>query len=196
MPLIEVGQRAPSFRLPSGQGGEIGLDDYRGRHHVLVWFTKGMGCPFCRSQMSQLARGQERLRALGAEVLQITPTPPSRAAFYARSFTLPYAYLCDPDYAVHRQWGVDGRAHWPGWYAGRLLVAMQMAAPPPSDLGNPRPTLAEMRSNLADTDMGFFLVDRAGVVRWAVTGAYGSAEGIRRIPSTDEIVQQLQRAAA
>ena len=122
MALIEVGQRAPSFRLPSGQGPERGLDEFRGRSHVIVWFTKGMGCPFCRSQMSQLARGYERIRSLGADVLQITPTTPGRAAFYVRNFTLPFVYLCDPDYSVHRQWGVAGRAHSPGWYAQRLSL--------------------------------------------------------------------------
>src|SRR6185369_7785702 len=171
MALIEVGQHAPSFRLPSGQGPERGLDDYRGRSHVILWFTKGMGCPFCRSQMSQLARG------------------------YERNFNLPFVYLCDPDYSVHRQWGVDGRSHGPGWYAQRLYTAMKMT-PPQSDLGDPRPTLGEMHSNLADTDMGLFLIDRAGVVRWVVTGAYGGPQGVRGIPSTEEIVRELERAAA
>src|SRR5438132_212807 len=32
---IAVGQQAPSFRLPSGQGGHIGLDDYRRRRTTL-----------------------------------------------------------------------------------------------------------------------------------------------------------------
>ena len=195
MALIEVGQRAPSFRLPSGQGPERGLDEFRGRNHVIVWFTKGMGCPFCRSQMSQLARGYERIRSLGADVLQVTPTAPGRAAFYVRNFTLPFVYLCDPDYSVHRQWGVAGRAHGPGWYAQRLFTALKTTMPE-SDLGNPRPTLPEIHSNLADTDMGFFLVDREGTVRWVVTGAYSSAHGVRGIPSTEEIVRELERAAA
>ena len=56
MPGIAVGEPAPSFRLPTAQGAEIGLEDFRGQKNVIVWFTKGMACPFCRSQMSQLAR--------------------------------------------------------------------------------------------------------------------------------------------
>ena len=51
MPSIEIGQMAPPLRLPSGQGQEVALEDYRGRQHVIVWFTKGMACPFCRQQM-------------------------------------------------------------------------------------------------------------------------------------------------
>ena len=52
MPGIAVGEPAPSFRLPTAQGAEIGLEDFRGNKNVVVWFTKGMACPFCRSQMS------------------------------------------------------------------------------------------------------------------------------------------------
>src|SRR5919197_1898334 len=107
MSVIAVGQPAPSFRLPSGQGPVVGLDDYRGRGQVIVWFTKGMSCPFCRSQMSQLARGAERIRSLGAEVLQVTASPIERAAVYARSFKLPFPYLCDPEYRVYRARGLE-----------------------------------------------------------------------------------------
>jgi hypothetical protein len=67
---------------------------------------------------------------------------------------------------------------------------------PVSDLGNPRPSLAEIHSNLADTDMGFFLVDREGIVRWVVAGAYGSAQGVRGIPSTEDILRELERATS
>ncbi len=102
---IAVGQPAPSFRLPAGQGGQIGLDDYRGRKSVIVWFTKGMCCPFCRSHMSQLARGYSKFKALGAELIEVTPTTPERARSYVQKFRIPFPYLCDPDYQSWRVWG-------------------------------------------------------------------------------------------
>ena len=97
MAEVEVGQQAPTFRLPSGHGGEVGPADYRGKSNLVVWFTKGMACPFCRTQMSQLARGLGRLKAAGAEVIQVTPTKPERARFYVKNFRIPFPYLCDPD---------------------------------------------------------------------------------------------------
>jgi peroxiredoxin len=193
MPLIEIGQAAPSFRLASGQGPAVSLDDYRGRSNVLLWFTKGMGCPFCRSQMSQLARGYDRFKALDAEVLQVTPTPTERAAFYVRNFKIPFAYLCDPDYRVHQQWGLDTRSHSLAWYAKTLYAATKMTSPP-SDLGSPSVSLGDLKTNLHDSDTGFFLVDRKGVVRYLTSGPYVSEHGIRGIPSTDEIVRELERA--
>jgi peroxiredoxin len=102
MPEVEVGQPAPSFRLIAGQGGEIGPADYRGKSNLVIWFTKGMACPFCRTQMSQFARGMGRLKAAGAELIQVTPTKPERARFYVKNFPIPFPYLCDPDLSVHR----------------------------------------------------------------------------------------------
>jgi peroxiredoxin len=194
MSPIEIGQPAPSFRLPSGQGPTVGLEEYRGRKRVLLWFTKGMGCPFCRSQMSQLARGYDRLQALDAEVLQVTPSTPERATFYLRNFKLPFVYLCDPDYRVHRLWGLDARSHSLVWYARTLYAATKLTLPA-SDLGTPPASVADLKTNLHDSDMGFFLIDRQGVVRYVLSGPYVSAEHrVHGMPSTDEIVRELERA--
>jgi len=193
MPGVEVGQKAPSFRLPTGQGREIGPEDYRGKSNLIVWFTKGMACPFCRTQMSQLARGYPRLKSAGAEVLQVTPTTPERARFYAQNFPIPFPYLCDPDYAVHRTWGLDVRSHSLAWYAQKFYGAMKMT-PPVAEIGNPKPTLGEMPKNLHDSDMGFFVIDRDGIVRYKRAEAYVSDKGLNTIPSVDEIVRELERA--
>lgn len=193
MTVIEVGQRAPSFRLPAGHGGEVGTEDYRGRRALIVWFTKGMACPFCRTQMSQLARGYPKLQAAGAEVLQVTPTKPERARFYARSFPIPFPYLCDPRYEVHRAWGLDVRSHSLAWYARTLREVSKTPKPPPSELGDPRAQLREVPSLLHDSDMGFFVLDRQGVVRFRHAAPYESESGPNTIPSVDDVLRQLER---
>lgn len=35
---LEVGDRAPNFRLRSSQGGEISLDQFRGKQNVVLEF--------------------------------------------------------------------------------------------------------------------------------------------------------------
>jgi len=57
------------------------------------------------------------------------------------------------------------------------------------------PPVLEMPAVLADDDMGFFIVDRAGVVRYALAGAYFGGTGSRAIPGADEIVRELERCA-
>ncbi len=192
MEPIGIGRAAPPFRLPSAQGGEIGLEDYRGSSNVIVWFTKGIGCPFCRQHMTHLARGYDRFRALGTEILEITSSPVARARAYASRFRLGFPYLCDPGYTVGPAYGLEVRSRSPVYYAKAMLAGMK-APVPENDFGTFSPAAGEMRSNLRDDDMGFFIVDRQGVIRYSLGGPYGTASAPRAIPSNDEIVRELER---
>jgi peroxiredoxin len=189
---VQLGQVAPSFRLPSGQGRETGPEDYRGRSNVLVWFTKGMGCPFCRQHMSQIVRGYPSFQALNAEVLEVTATSPDRGRLYVSKFNIPFPYLCDPGYSVQRAWGLEVRSHSLGWYATALIAGAKLH-PPATDFGKVEPSLREFPGILADSDMGFYILDKAGVVRYALAGPYLDDKAARQIPSNDEIVRELER---
>jgi peroxiredoxin len=189
-----VGEPARPLRLPAAQGGEVGLDDYRDRQAVIVWFTKGMACPFCRQKASQLARGAAQFRAAGGELLQVTVSKPDRARLYARQFALPFPYLCDPDFGARSAWGMPPRSHGLPWYAKTLVKNMAMPKPP-NDFGNFMPAPAEIPNLLVDDDMGLFVVDRKGVVRYAVSGSYMSEAGPRPLPGNDELVRALEACA-
>ena len=39
-PELEVGSIAPQFRLPGSTGQEIGLADYAGKAHVILFFVR------------------------------------------------------------------------------------------------------------------------------------------------------------
>ena len=190
---VEVGQPAPSFRLPAGQGGEVSPEDYRGRSHLVVWFTKGMACPFCRSQMSLFARGMDRLKAAGTEVIQVTPTKLDRARYYVQNFRVPFPYLCDPELSVYQAWGLGTRSHSLLWYLKKFQAGSKIT-PPPSEVGDPKTKLTEFPTLLSDTDSGMFVVDREGIVRYRNTGVYMTEQGLRPMPSLDEILKPLQEA--
>ena len=189
---IAVGQPAPSLRLPSAQGGEIALEDFRGKKNVIVWFTKGMACMFCRAQMSQLSRTYGDLQKLDAEILQVSISGVSRAQVYAKKFKLPFPYLCDPDYRARRQWGLDRREHGLGHYV-RGLIHGVTAEKPANDFGDFLPPLDEMRNLLSDDDMGFFVVDKRGVVRYALAGSFSHGARDRQLPSNEEILREVAK---
>jgi peroxiredoxin len=195
MAIPRIGEQAPPFRLPAAQGGEIGLDDFKGRKSLVLWFTKGMACAFCRQQMSQLARGYARFQTLGAEVLEVTNSTPARAQLYARQFKLPFPYLCDPDRRVRSAWGLEKRTRGPLYYAQILMMAKK-TPPVPNDFGDFGPSPGEMLPTMADEDMGVFVVDRAGTVRYGFVSAYMSEKAVHGIPGPDELARELERCAA
>ena len=192
MPGIAIGETAPSFRLPAAQGGEVGLDDYRGKQNVIVWLTKGMGCPFCRAQMSQLARSYDAIRQAGAEVLEVSVSPLSRAQMYAQKFKMPFPYLCDPDYRVHNEWKLASPPYGP-LHVMHVMWTGMTSKMPENDYFKGGPPPDEMRNVFRDDEMGFFIVDKQGVVRYAMAGAYALEKGTRSIPSGDEITAELAK---
>jgi peroxiredoxin len=193
-----VGQPAPNFKLPSAQGPEVSLADYRGKKNVIVWFTKGMACVFCRQHMSQLARAYGEIQKRNAEVLEISPSTPEKGRLYASKYKLPFPYLCDPEDTARQGWRIAQRSHGPVYYAGMLIGGM-MVKPPDNDFDKKPPMFGEIPKLLRDDDMGFFIVDRGGVIRYAYTGSYVDTSGpkpsTRPIPANEEILKELDRCA-
>ena len=67
-----------------------------------------------------------RLKAAGAEVIQVTPTKLERARFYVKNFPIPFPYLCDPDLTVHRAWGLGVRSHSLLWYLQKFQAGSKI----------------------------------------------------------------------
>jgi peroxiredoxin len=193
-----VGQPAPGFRLPSAQGPEVALEDYRGRKKVIVWFTKGMACVFCRQHMSQLSRAYDDIKKRDAEVLEIAPSTTEKGRLYAAKYKLPFPYLCDPEDRARQSWHIESRSHGPVYYVGSLIGGI-LAKPPENDFGKEPPMFGEIPKLLRDDDMGFFIVDRAGKICYAYTGSYVDMSTpkptSRPIPANDEILRELDRCA-
>jgi hypothetical protein len=147
--------------------------------------------------MSQIARGYDKFQSLSAEVLEIGLSTPDRARLYAQKFPIPFPYLCDPDYRVRREWRLGDRRHTLRWYVSNALKEIRLEEPR-SDFGALGTTPGDFAVKLYDVDMGFFIVDREGIVRYSLAGAYGDFDTmqLRAIPSNDEIVRELERLSA
>jgi hypothetical protein len=110
-----------------------------------------------------------------------------------QNFRVPFPYLCDPELNVHRAWGLGVRSHSLLWYLQKFQAGGKMM-PPPSEVGDPKTHLTELPSVLKDTDSGLFALDRQGIVRYRNIGAYIGEQGLRAMPSMDEILKPLQEA--
>src|SRR5215467_12902264 len=104
---LQPGDQAPAFAVPAvNRDGMIGLDDYRGKAAVLIGLFRGLHCPFCRRQVTQLGITREKLQREGVETLAIVNTPADRARQYFQYRPTRVLLAADPQVQTHRAFGL------------------------------------------------------------------------------------------
>jgi peroxiredoxin len=168
-----VGQPAPLFGLTSVQGETVELAAYRERRNVVVWFSRGFTCPFCRVYMDGMREGYERLRATGTELIQVGPNLLQSARIFFGQDPTPYPFVCDPDKRLFAVYGLGDRG---ALEATRSAVVSFTYAFTNGDTG------PQLRGAWLDVvnrnfvrrlhhhamtalEQGIFLIDREGVIR-------------------------------
>jgi len=104
-----IGEMAPRFSLPSLSGAEVALASYRGRSNVVVWFSRGFTCPFCRVYTDGVRAGYKALQAADTEVIQVAPNLLESARRYFGQSILPFPFVCDPDKRLYAVYGLGDR---------------------------------------------------------------------------------------
>jgi putative peptide zinc metalloprotease protein len=164
---------APVFALASVQGSTVELAAYRGQRNVVVWFSRGFTCPFCRVYMDGMGEGYERLRATGTELIQVGPNLLQSARIFFGQDPTPYPFVCDPDKRLFAVYGLGDRG---ALEATRSAVVSFTYA---FTNGNTGPQLRGAWLDVVNRnfvrrlhhhamtalEQGIFLIDREGVIR-------------------------------
>jgi peroxiredoxin Q/BCP len=104
--VIQEGQKAPDFSLPSSDGGKVSLKDLRGKPVVLYFYPKD-DTPGCTKEACAFRDSYTALKK-EAVLLGVSPDDlPSHEKFRAK-YKLPFALLADPDKAVATKYGAWG----------------------------------------------------------------------------------------
>ncbi|MGH7314665.1 MAG: peroxiredoxin-like family protein [Candidatus Rokuibacteriota bacterium] len=170
---LAVGLPAPLFSLTSVQGGTVELSAYRGHRNVVVWFSRGFTCPFCRVYMEGMREGYDRLQAGGTEIIQVGPNLLQSARIFFGHSPTPYPFVCDPDKRLFAVYGLGDRG---ALEATRSAVVSFSYAFTHGDTGPQLrgAWLDVMNRNfvrrlhhhaMTALEQGIFLVDRDGVIR-------------------------------
>ena len=170
---MAVGQPAPLFSLTSVQGDPVELAAYRGRRNVVVWFSRGFTCPFCRVYMDGMREGYDLLRAAETEIIQVGPNLLQSARIFFGHSPTPYPFVCDPDKRLFAVYGLGDRG---ALEATRSAVVSFSYAFTHGDTGPQLrgAWLDVMNRNfvrrlhhhaMTAMEQGIFLVDRDGIVR-------------------------------
>lgn len=111
--MIEEGQPAPTFALPSDTGEEISLESLRGKPVVLYFYPKD-DTPGCTAQACGIRDAWAEFEAAGAVVLGVSPDGEASHAKFREKYDLPFALLADADHAVAEKYGVWGEKSFAG----------------------------------------------------------------------------------
>jgi peroxiredoxin Q/BCP len=104
--LPVVGQPAPHFRLPASGGGTVGLDDFVGRQHVVLYFYPRDNTLGCTKEACAFRDLQAEFAAAGAAILGVSTDSVARHDAFAARHGLPFPLLADVDHAVAERYGV------------------------------------------------------------------------------------------
>jgi thioredoxin-dependent peroxiredoxin len=102
--MINVGHRAPAFRLKNALGEPVALKDYDGKYLVLYFYPRDM-TPGCTVEAKNFQTHLRELTELGAEVVGVSKDTPDRHKKFATKYDLTFTLLSDPDGKTIEKYG-------------------------------------------------------------------------------------------
>jgi peroxiredoxin Q/BCP len=111
--VIEEGQPAPDFELPSDSGETVKLSALRGKPVVLYFYPKD-DTPGCTTQACGIRDAYGEFERAGAVVLGVSPDDEASHGKFKSKYDLPFTLLADTDHAVADAYGVWGEKKYMG----------------------------------------------------------------------------------
>src|SRR5262245_13820619 len=190
---LQPGDQAPNFALPAvNREGMVGMEDYRGKGAVFIGLFRGLHCPFCRRQITQLGVTRNKLEREGVETLAIVNTPAERARQYFQYRPTRVLAVADPGGGTHRAFGLTSNEivpddtdpatlQWPQRIAMTSFLSLRFnptgELPEPQNIPQASEALNQKdRFEYTEADQrmaaqppqltGHFLIDGQGTIRW------------------------------
>lgn len=107
MAMIEEGRKAPVFTLASSEGGEVSLEDLKGKTVVLCFYPKD-DTPGCTREACEFRDTQAPIRKAGALVFGVSGDSLESHGKFKTKYKLNFPLLSDQGHAVAAKFGAWG----------------------------------------------------------------------------------------
>jgi len=105
--MLEVGKRAPAFKLASSDGGQVSLSDFKGKSVVLYFYPKD-STPGCTLEAQEFQKALPQLKKRNAVVLGVSRDTIASHCKFRDKYALTFPLLSDPDNEVLEAYGAWG----------------------------------------------------------------------------------------
>jgi peroxiredoxin Q/BCP len=103
---LKVGDAAPDFRLPSTEGREIALKEFRGKKNVVLYFYPKDDTPGCTKEACSFRDEQTKFDKKDAVILGVSFDDLESHKKFAGKYKLPFPLLSDADKKIAEAYGV------------------------------------------------------------------------------------------
>jgi thioredoxin-dependent peroxiredoxin len=114
---MKIGEQAPDFTLPDGDGNDWTLSDHRGETVALLFYP-GDNTPVCTKQLCSVRDNWDEYEATGATVVGISTDSAESHNSFAEKHDFPFTLLSDENGEVIEKYEVKS------WIPGRSARAV------------------------------------------------------------------------
>ena len=104
---VQEGKAAPAFTLEDGEGGQVSLADFAGRHVILYFYPKD-DTPGCTKEACGFRDLWKEIQKQKAVVLGVSADSGASHEKFRAKYRLPFPLLSDPDRKVMTRYGAWG----------------------------------------------------------------------------------------
>lgn len=103
--MLRVGDKAPDFSLPTGDGKTLSLKDFRGKRVVLYFYPKD-DTSGCTREACSFEENLDAVRKKGAVVIGVSADSPDSHQKFAKKYGLSFPLVSDEKKTIINAFGV------------------------------------------------------------------------------------------
>jgi len=103
--MLEVGKKAPSFKLKDQNGEVISLESFKGKNVVLYFYPKD-DTSGCTAEACNFRDEFPKFKKIDAVILGVSPDSVESHKKFAAKYKLPFSLLSDEKKEVSEKYGV------------------------------------------------------------------------------------------
>jgi peroxiredoxin Q/BCP len=103
--MLELGDKVPSYKLPSSTGNEVALTDFKGKRIVLYFYPKD-DTPGCTTEACDFRDALKDFKDLNVVIVGVSKDSENSHEKFIEKYQLPFVLLSDKDLKLMEDFGV------------------------------------------------------------------------------------------